>query len=73
MTASISTFESQHNGLNINTNADKGQGCYTKILDKHQAHLQDMVNKHSQVMQVRFDLRFPRQDEPLFLSGKLYC
>ena len=51
-----------YNGLPINTNADKGQACLTQVLDKHHAHLDDMNNKHSKVMQVRFDLRYPQDN-----------
>ena len=53
------TTDTVYNGLPINTNADKGQGCLTQVLDKHHAHLDDMNNKHSKVMQTRFDLRYP--------------
>lgn len=43
----------------INTNKEKSQGCYVKILEIYNKHLQDMLVKHSRVMQVRFDLRYP--------------
>ena len=53
------TFAGTHHGLQINTNQDKGLGCITSMLDKYQALLTYMVNVHSKVMQVRFDLHYP--------------
>lgn len=54
------TTQETHRGLSINTNAEKNQACYADILDKHHAHLADMTQKHSKVIQVRFDLRYPQ-------------
>lgn len=54
------TSASSRNGLSINTNEEKNQSCYTEIIDKHHAQLEDMTQKHSKVMQVRFDLRYPQ-------------
>ncbi len=53
------TTEDMHNGLPINTDKDKGQACLTSILDKVQAHSDDMISKHTKVMQLRFDLHYP--------------
>lgn len=48
-----------HNGYCVNTGKDGTKHYYPQILDKYHAHLQDMVDRHSKVMQVRFDLRYP--------------
>ncbi len=53
------TYTNKHNGLPINTNEEKKEGVYTDVVDRHHAHMEDMVLKHSKVMQVRFDLRYP--------------
>ncbi len=53
------TFDEKYNGLSINTNKEKGQGVYTDIVDRHHAHLSDMTDKHSKVLQTRFDLHYP--------------
>ncbi len=53
------TTNPTHNGLSINTNQGKNLSCLEEVLDKHHAHLVDMTDKHSKVMQVRFDLRYP--------------
>lgn len=56
------TTDTVYHGLPINTNENKGQACLTQVLDKHHAHLEDMTNKHSKVMQVRFDLHYPQDN-----------
>lgn len=48
-----------YNGYSVNTGKDGTKYYYPQILDKYHAHLQDMVDRHSKVMQVRFDLRYP--------------
>lgn len=53
------TFEKDYKGLSINTNENKGQACQTQVLYKLHAHREDMLNKHSKVMQVRLDLHYP--------------
>ena len=55
----IITYDKTYNGLQINTDLNKGQGCITSILDSYQIHLIYMINAHSKVMQVRFDLHYP--------------
>ncbi len=54
------TYHATCNGFPINTNQIMEQGCFTQILNKYHTHLIDMVNNHSKVMQVRFDLCYPQ-------------
>ncbi len=54
------TFNSTYKGSPINTNKDKDFGCYTEILDTYKEILDETLSKHSQVIQVRFDLRYPK-------------
>ncbi len=54
------TLQSTYNNLSINTGKEQNNACHTEILDRHHAHLSSMINKHSKVMQVRFDLRYPQ-------------
>lgn len=53
------TYDSHFNSLKINTNKEKGHGCFEKVLSIYHAHLDDMCSKHSKVWQQRFDLRYP--------------
>ncbi len=68
MTRAI-TYAKEHNGLSINTNKEKEEGVYTDIVERHHAHMKDMTEKHSKVMQVRFDLRYP-QDGSVIPNSK---
>ncbi len=52
-------YEKEYNGLSINTDKKRKLGCRTDILDRHHAHLNDMTDKHSKVLQVRLDLHYP--------------
>lgn len=54
------TYSAYHNGFSINTNMLKGEGCIISILDKYERMLAYMLANHSKVMQVRFDVRYPR-------------
>ena len=53
------TFSDSFNGYPINTNEERGLGCFTKILSVYEQRLEYMLSTHSKVMQVRFDLRYP--------------
>ncbi len=53
------TTNQAYNNLSINTNKGKDLSCLVDVLDKYHAHLKDMTTKHSKVMQLRFDLRYP--------------
>lgn len=59
------TTENNYNGKTINTNKEKEQSCIEEILKPINAHLEDMLDKHSQVCVVRFDLRTPNGAEEL--------
>lgn len=66
------TFSSLHNGFPINTNLQKGLGCLTAILDNHLGKLGYMIAKHSKVMQVRFDLHYPKDGSVLPSPQHIY-
>jgi len=53
------TYENEYRGYPINTVKEKGLGCDERFLEKYWNHVDDMTNRHSKVMQVRFDLRYP--------------
>lgn len=53
------TYENKHRGYPINTVKDKGLGCDVRFLDKYCDQVDDMTDRHSKVLQVRFDLRYP--------------
>ncbi len=53
------TFENTYNTHTINTHKDKRLGCYEKALEKIDTTIKDMIEKHSKVMVVRFDIRYP--------------
>lgn len=53
------TTETEFQGKSINTNKEKDKSCIEEILKPIHAHLTDMIEKHSQVMITRFDLRTP--------------
>lgn len=53
------TYETTFNNKSINTDLTKGTGCLIPVLDKLDAHLEDMRAKHSKVTLTRFDLRYP--------------
>ncbi len=53
------TYENEYRGYPINTVKEKGLGCDERFLEKYWNHVDDMTDRHSKVMQVRFDLRYP--------------
>ena len=53
------TFESHYNNHSINA---KVSGCYEKALSKIENIMNEMVSKHSKIMTVRFDIRYPDND-----------
>lgn len=53
------TYSKFHRGFRINTNEEKGEGCFVKILEDYQSRLSFMLMMHSKVLQFRFDLHYP--------------
>jgi hypothetical protein len=53
------TNANTYRGYSINT-ADGKYDCSTAILDKYLDSLEYMLNKHSKVLQTRFDVRIPQ-------------
>lgn len=53
------THEQMYNGFKINQGATNGKGCRKDILDRYREELFGMLQDHSKVMQIRFDLRYP--------------
>ena len=53
------TFDTEFNQLPINTNNEKENGCYSYLLNSIKNVMDSMINKHSKVLFLRFDLRFP--------------
>lgn len=53
------TFESVYNNHPINA---KVSGCYKKALNKIENIMNEMISKHSKIMTVRFDIRYPDGD-----------
>jgi len=53
------TFENHYNNHSINA---KVSGCYEKALSKIENIMNEMVSKHSKIMTVRFDIRYPDND-----------
>jgi hypothetical protein len=56
------TYQQTYQGLPINTNKEKQQGCDTTILDRLYDQTQYMINKYAKVLQVRFDIRYPQDN-----------
>lgn len=54
------TYEQTFNGYPINTDREKGMGCYTKGLAILQDKLESMMENHSKVLVTRVDLRYPQ-------------
>lgn len=61
------TFSSVYKNHPINTN---GSGCYEQALEKIESVLNNMIEKHSKVMIVRFDIRYP-DNEYIYPSSEL--
>lgn len=55
------TIETEFQEKSINTNKEKDQSCIEEILKTINAHLDDMLEKHSRVMVTRFDIRAPQE------------
>ena len=53
------TFDSNYRNHLINSNKS---GCYEKALKKIENIMDDMLDKHSKIMTVRFDIRYPDND-----------
>jgi len=53
------TFDSNYRNHPINSNKS---GCYEKALKKIENIMDDMLDKHSKIMTVRFDIRYPDND-----------
>ena len=56
------TYENAYNEHPINTSKDKGLGCYVKALDKISDVFDSMLDKHSKIMIIRFDVRYPQNE-----------
>jgi len=54
------TYENIYKGYTINTNKEKGYGCFIHILNNYHTCLENMKQSHSKVIQIRFDLTYPR-------------
>ena len=63
------TYDNFYKGMSINTDVEKGLGCYTDILDKYKQIIDYMISSHSNVMQVRFDIHYP-QEIPIEIKQK---
>lgn len=59
MTTSKITYNTEYNGKKILTNKDKKQGCYIDILETTKEQFDHMLNNHSKVLFMRYDIRFP--------------
>ena len=64
------TFETMYNNHSINTNKEKQLGCYTKALEKIERSLDRMLEKHSKIMLVRFDVRYPDDENIMYKSNQ---
>ena len=53
------TYNKEFNTHPINTDNEKGLGCYEKALKKIDDTLTEMIQKHNKVLVVRFDVRYP--------------
>jgi hypothetical protein len=54
------TYQPTYNNLTINTNKERRHGCDTVILDRLDDQFNHMIERHSKVLQVRLDLRYPQ-------------
>ena len=57
------TYEKQYQGHPIMTDSTKKQGCKEAILQKIDQIMTDMSNRHSKVLFMRYDVRFPQDYE----------
>ena len=63
MTKSKVTYDSEFNGSKILTDQDKKQGCYVNILESIKDNFDHMADKHSKVLFMRYDIRFPQDNK----------
>ena len=66
------TFLPEYNNYPINTDINKKQGCYEKALDKIESTFNSMLDQHSKVMVVRFDVRYPNNDNIQCNKNQVY-
>lgn len=59
MNYTCTTNDSSYNGLPINTGGNNQYSCFGIILQKIRERMNYMVQRHSRVLFVRFDVRFP--------------
>ena len=57
------TYEEQYHGHPIMTDSTKKQGCKEAILEKINQIMTDMSSRHSKVLFMRYDVRFPQDYE----------
>ena len=55
----------------INTNREKNQGCDEKILEIIESSFNSILEKHSKIFCLRFDVRYPK-DDILYDKNKIY-
>ena len=56
------TYQPYFNNHPINTNENRGLGCYEKALEKIESSFDSMLDKHSKIMIIRFDVRYPQNE-----------
>ena len=56
------TYDNTFHNHPINTNKEKKQGCIEDILECIESSLDYMLEKHSKVLSIRFDVRYPKDD-----------
>ena len=54
------TYDNRFHNHSINTNKEKNQGCIEEILERIESSLNSMLKKHSKVLSIRFDVRYPK-------------
>ena len=54
------TYDDQYHGHPIMTDKDRQLGCTESILQKVDQIMTDMSNRHSKVLFMRYDVRFPQ-------------
>lgn len=65
------TYDNKFHNHPINANKKKNQGCIEEILEKIESSFNSMLEKHSKVLSVRFDIRYPK-DSILYDKNKIY-
>lgn len=54
------TYQNSFHNHPINTNKEKNQGCIEEILEKIESSINSMLERHSKVLSIRFDIRYPK-------------